>query len=40
MVEPAYSSLINSADYVLYGTSDAITSWTVAFRAFHRYGAP
>ena len=40
VVEPAYSSLINSADYVLYGTSDAITSWSVAFRAFHRYGAP
>lgn len=38
VVEPAYASLLNSADYVLYGVSDAITSWSIAFRAFHRSG--
>lgn len=38
VIEPKYASLINSADYVLYGVADAITSWSVAFRAFHRTG--
>lgn len=38
VVEPAYAGLMNGADYTLYGVSDAITAWTVQFRAFHRYG--
>lgn len=38
VVEPLYSTLINSSDYTLYALSDAITSWTIGWTAYRRYG--
>lgn len=38
VVEPAYSTLINYADYQLYALSDAVASWNIAWRAYRRYG--